>query len=157
MNSVPLSKVTWVGQGYLENHSSSTILATDIALIAECEAIERNSPKLDSGKKPASKTPVHKKNRGSVKHKSLETLSLTTVPNMVKTSHTTLNNATLSKTKQPNPTDLTVTHLPNSRSLTFSVNSVGSNLRSQHILSQGCASATFSGRSPNFRFLRLFR
>ncbi len=41
-------------------------------LIAECEAIERNSPKLDSGEKPASKSPVHKKNRGSVKHKGVD-------------------------------------------------------------------------------------
>ena len=37
-------------------------------LVLECKAIERNSPKLNSGKKPPSKSPVHKKNRGSVKH-----------------------------------------------------------------------------------------
>jgi hypothetical protein len=41
-------------------------------LIAECEAIERNSPKLNSGKKPASKSVVHKKDCGSVKHSRVD-------------------------------------------------------------------------------------
>ena len=37
-------------------------------LIAECEAIERNSPKLDVTQKSSTKAPVHKKNRGTVKN-----------------------------------------------------------------------------------------
>jgi hypothetical protein len=43
-------------------------------LIAECKAIERNSPKLTPSDKPA-KSPVHKKNRGSVKHSRGDTKS----------------------------------------------------------------------------------
>jgi hypothetical protein len=41
-------------------------------LIAECEAIERNSSKLDSKEKQP-KTPVHKKNRGNIKHSRADT------------------------------------------------------------------------------------
>jgi hypothetical protein len=40
-------------------------------LIAECEAIETNSPKVDS-KEKQTKTPVHKKNRGQVKHSRVD-------------------------------------------------------------------------------------
>jgi hypothetical protein len=41
-------------------------------LISECEAIERNLPKWNSSEKPASKSTVHKKNRGIVKHKNVD-------------------------------------------------------------------------------------
>jgi hypothetical protein len=41
-------------------------------LIAECKAIERNLPKLNSSEKPASKSKVHKKNCGTVKHSRVD-------------------------------------------------------------------------------------
>ena len=41
-------------------------------LIAECEAIERNLPKLNSSEKPATKSTGHKKNRETVKHKNID-------------------------------------------------------------------------------------
>src|SRR3982750_4698839 len=34
MHSIPLSNVIWVGQGYLESHSCSAILATVIACLS---------------------------------------------------------------------------------------------------------------------------
>jgi hypothetical protein len=41
-------------------------------LITECEAIERNEPKQSSGQKSASKSTVHKKNRGNVKNRHVD-------------------------------------------------------------------------------------
>src|SRR6476620_859697 len=47
MNSLPLSNVIWVGQGYLESHSCSAILATVIALLSSYWCIS-NQPDAGS-------------------------------------------------------------------------------------------------------------